>query len=145
MVKRHMHMIRAIQTIFFAILVLYGSLAYGEDTATPTHKTLPPIPPELIELYKRAIEAGEKIQIPDDVLERAKAEIKRIGTWEYRVMTLSAPQDTTLEQRLNELGRERWECHVTPRGQEELLLVCKRPVRSYLKNIAVTDLLRLIP
>ena len=81
----------------------------------------------------------------DDMFERAKAEIKRIGTWEYRVMTLNASQDATLEQRLNELGQERWECHVTPRDQEGVRLVCKRPVRSYLKNIAVTDLLRLIP
>lgn len=136
---------RAIPTILFVMLVLYGSLTHGEDTANPTQKTVPTIPPELITLYERAIEAGEKLQIPDDMFERAKAEIKRIGTWEYRVMTLNTPQDATLEQRLNELGRERWECHVTPRGQEEVRLVCQRPVRSYLKNIAVTDLLRLIP
>ena len=127
------------------MIVLYGSLAHGEETASPTPKTVPTIPPELIELYERALKAGEKIKIPDDVLARAKEEIKRIGTWEYRVTTLSAPQDTTLEQRLNKLGQERWECHATPRGQEGVRLVCKRPVRSYLKNIAVTDLLKLIP
>ena len=131
--------------MLFMIIVLHGSLAYGEEAASPTPKTFPTTSAELLQLYERAIEAGEKLQIPDDMLERAKAEIKRIGTWEYRVMTLSASQDTTLEQRLNELGRERWECHVTPRGQKEVRLVCKRPVRSYLKNIAVTDLLRLIP
>ncbi len=136
---------RAMRTILFMMTVLYGSLAYGEEAASPTQKTVPTIPPELIELYERALKAGEKIKIPDDVLARAKEEIKRIGTWEYRVMTLSAPQDTTLEQRLNELGQKRWDCHATSRGQEGVRLVCKRPVRSYLKNIAVTDLLRLIP
>ena len=143
MVKRDV--MRAMRTILFMMIVLYGSLGYGEETTSPSPKTVPTIPPELIELYERALKAGEKIQIPDDVLERAKEEIKRIGTWEYHVMTLTAPQDTTLEQRLNELGQERWECHATPRGNEDVHLVCKRPVRSYLKNIAVTDLLRLIP
>ncbi len=143
MVKRDVT--RAMRTILFMMIVLYGSLAYGEEAASSTQKALPTVPPELIELYERALEAGEKIQIPDDVLERAREEIKRIGTWEYHVMTFTAPQDTTLEQRLNELGQERWECHATPRGQEGVRLVCKRPVRSYLKNIAVTDLLRLIP
>ncbi len=125
--------------------VLYGALAYGEEAASPTQKTFPTTSAELLQLYERAIEAGEKIQIPDDVIERAREEIKRIGTWEYHVMTLSSPQDTALEQQLNELGRERWECHTTPRGHDKIRLVCKRPVRSYLKNIAVTDLLRLIP
>jgi hypothetical protein len=143
MVKRDL--MRAMRTILFMMIVLYGSLAYSEEATSSAQKTFPTTPAELRQLYDRAIEAGEKIQIPDDMFERAKEEIKRIGTWEYRVTTLTAPQDTTLEQRLNELGRERWECHATSRGQEEVRLVCKRPVRSYLKNIAATDLLRLIP
>ncbi|HIO20984.1 MAG TPA: hypothetical protein EYN18_01100 [Nitrospirales bacterium] len=134
-----------LKTLLFMMVVLCGTPAYGEEAAGPTQKTIPTTSAELLQLYERAIDAGEKIQIPDDVLERARKEIKRIGTWEYRVITLSAPQDTTLEQHLNELGRERWECHTTPHDHEKIRLVCKRPVRSYLKNIAVTDLLRLIP
>lgn len=140
MVKRNV-----MRATLFMMIALYGSLAYGEEAAAPPQKTFPTTSAELLQLYERAIEAGEKIQIPDEVIERARNEIKRISTWEYRVITLNASQDTTLEKRLNELGRERWECHATPRGQEEVRLVCKRPVRSYLKNIAITDLLRLIP
>ena len=137
--------LRILKTMLFMIIVPYGSLAYGEEAASPTQKTFPKTSAELRQLYERTIEAGEKLQIPDDVIERAREEIKRIGTWEYRVMTLNAPQDTALEQHLNELGQDRWECHATLRGQEEVRLICKRPVRSYFKNIAVTDLLKLIP
>ena len=127
------------------IIVLYGSVAYGEKAAQPAHTTLPTAYAELLNLYQRALEAGEKMQIPDDVLKRAREEIKRVGTWEYRVMTLNTPEDPALEQRLNALGQERWECHATQHVNDVVRLVCKRPVRSYLKNIAVTDLLKLIP
>ena len=134
-----------LRTILCMTLVLHVSLAYGEQTQDSSQISLPTTYTELLEWYERAIAAGKNVQIPDDVLERAKEEIKRVGTWEYRVVTLSTPQDATLQQRLNELGRERWECHATLRGDENVRLVCKRPVRSYLKNIAVTDLLKLIP
>ena len=127
------------------MVILCGALAYGEETVGPAQRTIPTTSAELLQLYKRAIEAKEKIQIPDDVLERAREEIKRIGTWEYRVITLTTPQDTTMEQRLNQLGQQRWECDTTPSGHENIRLVCKRPIRSYLQNIAVTDLLRLVP
>ena len=122
-----------------------ASLAYGEETTQSTRSTLPTTYAELLQLYERAIAAGEKIEIPDDILARAKEEIKRIGAWQYHVITLNAPQDQTLEHRLNELGRELWDCHATPREHDTVRLVCKRPVRSYLKNMALTDLLRLLP
>ena len=107
------------------------------------------------------------------MLERAQEEIKRIGTWEYRVVTLRTPEDTTdiaLERLLNTLGQERWECRVVPYAtppsqmlcadsnkspggtvncslnpQDAFRVVCKRPIQNYLKNVTITDLLRLIP
>ena len=131
--------------MIFIMTMIQGSLAYGEEHENQTQKTIPTTPTEILQLYERTIKAGEKIKIHDDVIERAKKEINRIGTWEYRVITFSETQDTMLENRLNELGKERWECHVAPHGQDGIHLICKRPVRNYLKNIAIADLLKLIP
>ncbi len=128
-----------------SLILLSGSIGYAEEAPTPQPLTLPTTTAELLELYQRAIDAGKQVQIPDEVIERAREEIKRIGTWEYRVASVHAHPHDALEQHLNELGKERWDCAVLPPQNEKVALICKRPVRHYLKNIAVTDLLKLIP
>ena len=163
----------AVGACLCTMLLLHAPITGGEETRSPEKKTLPTIPSELLQLYERAIESGEKIQIPHDMLERAKEEIKRVGTWEYHVVTLRTPEDTNdiaLERLLNTLGQERWECRVMPYAtppsqmrcssfnkrsdgtvncrlnpQEAFRVICKRPIQSYLKNVTITDLLRLIP
>ena len=66
------HMI--LKTLLFMMVILCGALAYGEETVGPAQRTIPTTSAELLQLYKRAIEAKEKIQIPDDVLERARTD-----------------------------------------------------------------------
>ena len=66
-------------------------------------------------LYLKAKVAGENV--PDDVMDWAKADLKKIGTWRYRVVTLFAESDETMQVKLQKLGDQRWECfwvEVTP-------------------------------
>ncbi len=95
------------------------------------------------ELYESAIEAGETAS--SDAIEWATEDIQKIGDWEYRVVTLPALSDSALEEKLNELGSERWEIFWIERTGSSLRLLLKRPARSYLKSIPVSDLARILP
>ena len=95
------------------------------------------------QLYESAIEAGETAS--SDAIEWAREDIQKIGDWEYRVVTLPALSDSALEEKLNELGSERWETFWVERTGSSLRLLLKRPARSYLKSIRVSDLARILP
>jgi hypothetical protein len=132
-------------------LALAIALAIGCDDSLPP--TLPDDGPaseaageawqRIESLYQRAVEAGEKV--PDDVAEWARQDLQRIGRWEYRIERLAAADDEALEAHLNRLGRERWECYWLRAEADGIVLFLKRPARSYLRSIPVSDLLRLLP
>jgi len=98
---------------------------------------------EIQRLYDEAKDAGEKV--PEDVVEWVKLDFQKIGDWEYRVVTVPRENDETFEKMLTELGTERWECFwVEPTG-DELRLLLKRPSRSYLKLMPLSQLWKLMP
>ena len=69
---------------------------------------------------------------------------RKMGVWEYKVVQLEDLSPIEIEKKLNELGKQRWECfHVMPLAGTQMYF--KRPARSYLKNIPLKDMLRLIP
>jgi hypothetical protein len=95
---------------------------------------------DVVRLYEMARDKGE--QVPKDVYEWARQDLQRYGTWEYRVVKVSAG---AIEKTLNELGTERWECvWIEPAGKQ-LQLILKRPVRSYLRNLPLSQVLKLVP
>jgi hypothetical protein len=49
-----------------------------------------------------------------------------------------------LEQKLNELGNERWECFWMEKKEKEFLLFFKRPKLSYLQKIPQGQLFKLL-
>ncbi len=93
------------------------------------------------ELYEKAKESGEKV--PEDIKDWIKEDIKKIGTWEYKIVFLDT--ESNLEGELNKLGKERWECFWIEKRENKLKLFMKRPVKSYLKAIPAKHLLKLIP
>lgn len=98
---------------------------------------------EVKELYDQAKAAGETAQA--DLVAWVKEDLARVGAWEYRVARLPARDSERLQKELNALGTDRWEClSVTPAGSD-LVLVLKRPVRSYLGHLNVRDVLRVLP
>jgi hypothetical protein len=97
---------------------------------------------EVERLYEQAREAGETVSA--DAYEWLKEDLDHIGDWEYRLI-VADPVEIELERTMNKLGVERWECFaVVPEGSS-LRLFFKRPVKSYLKHIPISDLWKLVP
>ncbi len=84
------------------------------------------------ELYEQAKRSGEKV--PATVSEWVKEDLKKIGTWEYKTVVLESRDTAGAEQRLNELGQERWECFWMERGDVGVTCFLKRPGRSVLRR-----------
>ena len=95
------------------------------------------------ELYETARTAGE--DVPSDTYEWAKSDIGRIGDWEYQIVRLDAEADAPILERLNQLGSERWEVFWLERQGAQFRVFLKRPARSYLRSLPLSDLGRLVP
>ncbi len=95
------------------------------------------------ELYETARTAGE--DVPSDAYEWAKSDIGRIGDWEYQIVRLDAEADAPILERLNQLGSERWEVFWLERQGAQFRVFLKRPARSYLRLLPLSDLGRLVP
>lgn len=104
----------------------------GPEQPTAVESAFPDLTrARLKELYDRARQAGEIV--PDDVMEWARTDASRIGDWEYRLLSLADQPDAVIQQQLQSLGSNRWECfwvEATPDGRR---FYFKRPQRSYLQ------------
>ncbi len=126
--------------LFTIFLILFLSLAFGcieevefDEENRYWNKAK--------ELYEKAKESGEKV--PEDIKDWIKEDIKKIGTWEYEIVLLDS--ESNLEEELNKLGIQRWECFWIEKRDNGLKLFFKRPVKSYLKAFPAKHLLKLIP
>jgi len=87
--------------------------------------------PQLKELYEKAKAAGE--QVPEDILEWAKSDVKKIGTWDYKIASISTESEEAILKELKSLGSQRWQCfwvEPIPGGKRFYM---KRAARSYLQ------------
>ena len=98
---------------------------------------------EVKQLYELAKEAGEKV--PADVYEWAKQDLESIGNWKYHIVELTSSDSSGIEERLNELGQDRWECIWVQSLGEKTRFIMKRPSRSYLSRIPLSQIMRLVP
>ena len=73
-----------------------------------------------------------------------KEDIKKIGDWEYKVVNIKYKSIDELENKLNELGNERWECFWVEEREEVVVFIFIRPKRSYLQKIPKGDLLKML-
>jgi len=130
------------QIVTACCLVASVTLIAGQETPTeePSESG---VWNEVVRLYESAKAKGE--QVPKDVYEWARQDLQRHGTWDYRLVEVSESPSATIQTTLNELGAERWECiWIEPRGKT-LRLFLKRPVRSYLRNLPLSQVLKLLP
>ena len=86
---------------------------------------------KLKELYEKAKAAGE--QVPEDILEWAKSDLKKIGTWDYKIVLVSSESEAAILNELKKLGSQRWECFWVEPFPGGKRFYMKRAVRSYLK------------
>ncbi|MBZ0165820.1 MAG: hypothetical protein K8I00_03365 [Candidatus Omnitrophica bacterium] len=89
--------------------------------------------------YDKSRDAGEKGK--DWIVN----DIKNIGDWEYRIVTLTATDEQELALQLNAFGKERWEVYWVQKKMQGTQFFLKRPVRTYMKHIPVGDLLNIVP
>ena len=104
----------------------------GTDGDDPTATDSPSLSyAQLKALYEKAKAAGE--QVPEDILEWAKSDVKKIGTWDYKIVSFSSESEETILNELKRLGNQRWECfwvEPIPGGKRFYL---KKAARSYLQ------------
>ena len=98
---------------------------------------------EVERLYERAKETGERV--PKDVYDWIREDIKNLGDWEYRVVEFGSSDSKSIENKLNELGQERWECIWVQTSGKTPRIFLKRPIRSYLTTLPLSQLLKLLP
>jgi len=95
------------------------------------------------DLYKRAKESGESV--PADINDWVKQDIRKIGAWDYKIVTVETNDPDVLTETLNALGRERWECYWLEDTEKGKRCYLKKSARSYLRLIPAGDLFKLIP
>ena len=98
---------------------------------------------QVLEMYEKAKDAGEKV--PGDAYEWARQDLGSIGDWEYLVMDIPMHDADTVQKRLNDLGKDRWECIWIQTSGTKTSFILKRPTRSYLKHVPLSQLLKLLP
>ncbi|MFP6581811.1 MAG: hypothetical protein VCD00_04575 [Candidatus Hydrogenedentota bacterium] len=82
-------------------------------------------------LYEKAKADGE--QVSEDVVEWAKSDVKKIGSWSYKIVSISFDSEDAIVEELNKLGDDRWECYCVETVPEGKRFYLKKSVRSYLQ------------
>ncbi len=74
----------------------------------------------------------------------SEEEIQKLWAVEYKTIHISGSDTAVFDVRLNDLGKERWECyHVTEATQGKVFYL-KRPAASSLRYLPLRDLLRVV-
>ena len=66
---------------------------------------------------------------------------QNMESWEYKVLASSSVSEEELEDKLNELGKQGWECF----SIDDQRMIFKKASESYLKRLPFKDVLRLAP
>jgi hypothetical protein len=95
------------------------------------------------ELYRQARESGQ--QVPKDALDWAQQDLRRMGDWEYKIVDLPREDPESRQDRLNELGSERWEAFWMEPAGNGMRVYLKRRSKSWLEKMPLSELRRLWP
>jgi hypothetical protein len=88
--------------------------------------------------------AGLFNQGSGEAVNRVQEDIENLGDWEYRIVEVPNGSAEMQEQRLNELGNERWEVYWVQPATDKVWFYLKRPSISYLSRVPLSTLLRVI-
>ncbi len=95
------------------------------------------------EKFEEAKAAGETQAT--NATEWIQEDLKLAGTWEYKVVVTETRDLEKVQETLNQLGRERWECYSSVPDSQGLMLQFKRPNTSVIRSLPARDLIRLMP
>lgn len=93
-------------------------------------------------LYEELMK-GDK-DLSEETKRWIKEDLKNIGNWEYKTVLVPHRDIKKTEEKLNELGKERWECFWIEQHKDGLVLFFKKPKISYLQKIPTGNLLRFL-
>jgi hypothetical protein len=133
-------------TLLRCLLVL--ALAASSTLAAAQEEEVAPVADpgvweQVLALYEKAKETGE--QVPQDAYEWVKEDLGRLGDWEYLVTEIAIGDAAATQGKLNELGADRWECVWIHTVAGKTTFIFKRPTRSYLKHVPLSQLMKLVP
>ena len=103
--------------LFLLVPLALAGCASDPDSPPSSSDQVEALKERVRELYRQARESGQ--QVPQDALEWARQDVRRIGDWEYKIEELPREDPQARQARLNELGAERWEVFwIEPVGDE---------------------------
>ncbi len=77
----------------------------------------------------------------DSTSQWLKQDWQNMQSWEYKTVTLDAAEATSIEDQLNRLGANGWECfHIDGSN-----FVFKKPRHSYLRHLPFNEFIKLVP
>ena len=88
---------------------------------------------------------GQGVTTTDNVTDWISEDWNNINAWEYQVISVESTQAATLQEKLNEVGKQRWECFHVSNGDAATTFYMKRQKKSYMKSLPLKDMLKLIP
>lgn len=93
---------------------------------------------------KYAETVGDGKELTGKSKEWVLKDIENIGDWEYKVEAYGAEQAKDMEKKLNELGKERWQCFWVESSKKEKVFYFKRTKMSYLSKVPTGAILRIM-
>lgn len=88
--------------------------------------------------------ASDNKELSGQAKDWIEEDIKKIGDWEYKAINIKYESKEELENKLNELGNERWECFWIEKREKDPLFMFKRPKASYLQKIPKGELFKML-
>ena len=133
---------RIISRISIALVFLVSSfLTMAEDEPKAEEKSYSE---KLKEVYEKGLKGakekyaetvGDGKELTGKSKEWLLKDIENIGDWEYKVETYGSDQAKDMEKKLNELGKERWQCFWVESNKKQKTFYFKRTKLSYLSKI----------
>ena len=93
---------------------------------------------------KYAETVGDGKELTGKSKEWVLKDLENIGDWEYKVESYDPDKTKDLEKKLNELGKERWECFWVESSKKEKVFYFKRTKMSYMSKIPTGAILRIM-
>lgn len=95
------------------------------------------------EMYKSLSEQGKTHT--GNVKDWIAEDWNNASAWEYQVISVDDNDPAMLQEKLNEAGKQRWDCFHVSDGGTATTFYMKRQKKSYMKNLPLRDMLKLVP
>ena len=143
-----MKIILSISTALFFLASSFLTMA--EDKPKAEEKSYSE---KLKEVYEKGVKGakekyaetvGDGKELTGKSKEWVLKDLENIGDWEYKVESYGPDKTKDMEKKLNELGKERWECFWVESSKKEKVFYFKRTKLSYMSKIPTGAILRIM-